>query len=82
MNRRDFINKVKKEVRSIDPKASVILFGSRARGDNNKLSDWDFLILVSEKADEKLKRQIRDKLLDTELEAEKVINTIIYSQDQ
>lgn len=82
MNRSKLIDRVKESVRSVDPKARVILFGSRARGDSNKISDWDFLILVSQRANDKLKRQIRDKLIDTELEAEQVISTLIYSQDQ
>ena len=82
MTRSKLIDKVKESIRSVDPKARVILFGSRARGDSNKISDWDFLILVSQRVDEKLKRKIRDKLIDTELEAEQVISTLIYSQDQ
>jgi len=82
MNRRELIDRVKKAVRSVDPKARVILFGSRARGDNSKISDWDFLILISMQADENIKRQIRDRLIDIELDAEQVISTIIYSQDQ
>jgi predicted nucleotidyltransferase len=82
MNRNELISSVKATIRSIDPSARVILFGSRARGDNNKFSDWDFLILVSQEANERLKSQIRDSLIDTELEAEQVISTIIYSQDQ
>ncbi len=82
MKRQELINRVKETVRSIDPKARVILFGSRARGDNNKISDWDFLVLISNEVDEKIKRQIRDRLIDIELEAEQVISTIIYSQDQ
>ena len=82
MNRKELISSVKATVRSVDPLARVILFGSRARGDNNKFSDWDFLILVSQEANERVKGQIRDSLIDTELEAEQVISTIIYSQDQ
>jgi len=31
---------------------------------------------------EKIKRQIRNGLIDTELDAEEVISTLIYSQDQ
>ncbi len=82
MNRRELISSVKEKVRSVDPLARVILFGSRARGDNNKFSDWDFLILVSQEANERFKSQIRDSLIDTELEAEQVISAVIYSQDQ
>ncbi len=64
MNRRELIVGVINTVRPVDHKARVILFGSRARGDNNKISDWDFLILISKEADEKIKNQIRDRLID------------------
>ncbi len=43
----DIVNLVKQEVIKIDPKAEVFLFGSRARGDFRKDSDWDFLILLN-----------------------------------
>jgi len=82
MNRMDLTYKVKESVRSIDPKARVILFGSRARKDNKATSDWDFLILTSRQADAYLKNRIREVLLETELEAEEVISSIIYSQDK
>ncbi len=82
MNRNELAYKVKESIRSIDPGARVILFGSRARGDNKRESDWDFLILTSNLVDEPLKRQIRDRLIDTELEAEEVISTLIFSQDK
>ena len=82
MNRQELTYKVKESIRLIDPKARVILFGSRARGDSNPSSDWDFLILTSIQINEHLKRQIRSGLIDTELEAEEVISTVIFSQDQ
>ena len=82
MNRTELTYKVKESVKSIDPNARIILFGSRARGDNNRSSDWDFLILTSCLVDESMKRQIRDRLIDTELEAEEVITTLIFSQDK
>jgi uncharacterized protein len=82
MNRKELTYKVKQSVRSVDPDARVILFGSRARGDNKSSSDWDFLILTSHKADESIKRQFRDVLIDTELEAEEVISTLIFSKDK
>ena len=81
MNKDWLTYQVKESVRKIDPKAKVILFGSKARGDSNKNSDWDFLILTSQKVNEKLKRTIREILIDTELEAEEVISTIIYSKN-
>ena len=32
-------------MKSVDPLAITILFGSRARGDASEESDWDFLVL-------------------------------------
>jgi predicted nucleotidyltransferase len=46
---------VKEAIKSIDPKAKVILFGSKARGDDKSSSDWDFLVLTSTSVDEKNK---------------------------
>ena len=71
---------VKQVIKSIDPEAKVILFGSKARGDDKTSSDWDFLVLTSNSVDEKIKSTIREKLIDTELEAEEVISTLIYSK--
>lgn len=82
MNREELTYKVKHTIKSVDPGAHIILFGSRARGDNDRSSDWDFLVLTSCNADESIKKQIRDQLIDTELEAEEVISTLIFSQDK
>ena len=54
----------------------VILFGSRARGDFGKESDWDLLILTSIPATEENKRIFRYHLLDIELETEQAISTL------
>ncbi len=82
MSKDEFLNKVKSGIYSVDPNAKIVLFGSRARGDEAKESDWDFLILTSKKADEKLKQSFRDKIFYTELETEQPISTIIYSYSQ
>lgn len=71
---------VKKEVKTLDAKAEIILFGSRARGDWRKDSDWDFLILLDEEISESLKREIRDRLYEVELETDEVISTIIENK--
>ena len=46
-NRKEILLKIKKTVSELDPEARIILFGSRARGDYGKESDWDLLILTS-----------------------------------
>jgi len=81
MNRKELISKVKESVKSIDMEAQVILYGSRSRGNENSFSDWDFLILTPNFVDETFKNKIRSKLIDTELEAEEVISTIIFSNE-
>jgi len=40
------VNKVKEIVHRYDDHAEIILFGSRARGDWDEESDWDFLVLT------------------------------------
>jgi predicted nucleotidyltransferase len=60
MNQQELITKVKDSIKSIDPMARVFLFGSRARGDENQSSDWDFLVLVSSEASEQYKGKIRE----------------------
>jgi len=74
--------RVKLSIKSIDPEARIILFGSKARGDSKRYSDWYFLILTSLKTDSKFKMKIRNRLLDTELEAEEVISSLIFSQEK
>jgi predicted nucleotidyltransferase len=80
-DRKEILLKIKKAVSEIDPDARIILFGSRARGDFGKDSDWDLLLLTSIPASEKNKRAIRHRLLDIELETEQVISTLIHHYD-
>ena len=82
MKQQELVYKVKESIRKLDPRARVILFGSRARGDSKTNSDWDFLIISSLQVNEKIKRQFRTGLIDTELDAEEVISTIIYSKNE
>lgn len=41
----------------------LVLYGSRARGDAEAGSDYDFLLVV-----DKVERELKDKVLDTEVE--------------
>lgn len=55
------------------------MFGSRARNDANKDSDWDFLILTHLPVTRELKNKIYDELFETELETEEVLTGIIQN---
>ncbi len=71
---RDYINKV-------DSDAEVILYGSRARGDARKDSDWDILILTNYSANPATERTFRDKLYDLELETGEAFSVFVYSKN-
>ncbi|PSR14042.1 MAG: nucleotidyltransferase domain-containing protein [Bacteroidetes bacterium] len=73
---------VKQEIIKIDPKAEVILFGSRARGDFRKDSDWDFLVLLNQPLTASLKEFVLDQLYDLELRTDSVISAIIHSKSE
>lgn len=68
---------VKQTVNDLDNQANVILFGSRARGDFNTDSDWDFLILTPQKLTIDYRNKIRDSLYLIELESEEIISSVI-----
>ena len=82
MRRQQLFQQVKNIVHAFDPEAKVFLYGSRARGDHKKLSDWDFFVLTSREFDYKQKDLLRDKLYETELEANTLIGSIIESREK
>lgn len=68
-------------INAIDPNADVILYGSRARGDERPDSDWDILILTNDDADLVTERQFRNKLYDLELETGEALSVFVYSKN-
>ncbi|SRR5690554_1710571 len=65
---------------TIDPTTDVILYGSRARGDEKKDSDWDLLILTEYSTNLMTERKFRDKLYDLELETGEAFSVFVYSK--
>jgi len=80
--RQQILFKIKSSVMLEDPTAEVILYGSRARGNFSKASDWDILILLAknEQIDE-AEDKLRDNLYEIELETGEIISTLVYSKD-
>ncbi len=68
-------------INAIDPKADVILYGSRARGDERPDSDWDILVLTDYSVDLITERKFRDKLYDLELETGEPLSIFVYSKN-
>ncbi len=72
---------IKLRIKQKNPFADIILFGSHARGQSNKDSDWDILILLNQPVvNRKIEREYRDELFDIELEIGEPISTLVFSK--
>ena len=75
------VNKLKEIVYRYDEKAEIILFGSRARGDWDEDSDWDFLVLTELEEQSDIKEKIRrDVLREIELSTFDVVFTLFHNK--
>lgn len=72
---------IRETVNTIDPAADVILYGSRARGDERPDSDWDILILTDAAATLDTERKFRNKIYDLELETGEAFSVFVYSKN-
>ena len=72
--------RIKESVKAVDPEAQVTVFGSRARGDAKRDSDWDILILVNYPVTMEVENAFRDILYDLEIDSGEVFSTFIYNR--
>jgi predicted nucleotidyltransferase len=79
---RQLLAECKAAIREVTPEADLILYGSRARGDAQKDSDYDLLVLVDREVDMDLERAIVDRLVPLEVQTGKVLTVLIYSRSQ
>lgn len=73
---------IRQYVNIIDPTAEIILYGSRARGDERTDSDWDILVLTNYPIDVETERKFRNKLYDLELFSGESISFFLYSKNE
>jgi len=71
---------IKQSIKEVDSNAQVILYGSRARGEEKKESDWDILVLTNYPITLDKERNFRKKLYDLELEIEEPFSMFIFSK--
>ena len=64
MSNQEILNTIKSTVHSLIPDARVLLFGSRARGDFNKQSDFDVLVITKKTFPLREKRNWRTRIND------------------
>jgi predicted nucleotidyltransferase len=72
---------IRNYINTVDSTADVILYGSRARGDERQDSDWDILILTDYATNLMTERKFRDKLYDLELETGEAFSVFVYSKN-
>lgn len=81
----DLVGELKDSARRLlGDKGSVMLFGSRARGDNREDSDWDILVLLDRegRADWKDYDEIGYPLSEFFWHRNQDVNTIIQTRDE
>lgn len=73
---------IKAKILLKNPMADVILFGSHARGESNKNSDWDILILLNQHHVNRLiEKEYRDEVFDIEIEIGEPISILVFSKN-
>ncbi len=65
----------------IIPNSKIVLFGSRARKDNNSDSDYDFLVITNETIDVRRKRALKS-LIRKELALQKIPADILIQSEK
>ena len=68
--------------RFADNLKDVVLFGSQANGTAHKDSDYDFLIILKEKADWKIEREISDLCFEIDLKYDILTDIHILSEGE
>ena len=83
MSNEKMIDMIKNSVREVDSDARIILYGSRARGDERENSDWDIIVIVdNKKTPAENYKTIAYPLFEKGMEIGTEINTIVYSKEQ
>jgi predicted nucleotidyltransferase len=79
----DILIAIKKLVEERDSSAKIYLYGSRAKGNAKKDSDWDLSILLNrDKITSEIENDITYPLYDLEFETGEIISPMVYTQKE
>ncbi len=76
------LERVKKAILKEEPEATVVMYGSRARGDASADSDWDFLVLLPGFVDDARADAIRHRLYEIEWDSGEILTCVIRSRTE
>jgi uncharacterized protein len=78
---RKIIRKIRNVIKETLPDSTVILFGSRARGNAAADSDWDVLVLA-ETVTPDIEERVFSTLFDVELDEDIIVNPLVLPRDE
>jgi predicted nucleotidyltransferase len=82
IDKEQILQKIIRVVNNNAPDSEVYLYGSQARGDAKRLSDWDLLILLNKKIIPfDFETKFMDEFYEIELETGEIISPLIYSKN-
>jgi len=82
MRNKKLISKIKASINITAPNASIILYGSQARGNSTKHSDIDILILIdNENLTFNDEQNIVNPIYDLEFESGKIISPLVLTKN-
>jgi len=81
-NDRKAVLAASKMLTALFPAKEIILFGSKARGDDDDESDIDFLLLTSRPISWEERKAVNDALFEFEMSYNVVISTLIATEQE